>query len=61
MKVGDMVYPDFPEHRSDWRTDWPDNTMGIIVEEHFRGKLFTVMTPVRQEEISVEYLVEVIQ
>ena len=61
MKVGDMVYPDFPEHRSDWRADWPDNTMGIIVEEHFRGKLFTVMTPVRQEEISVEYLVEVIQ
>tara|TARA_B100000029_G_scaffold400211_1_gene399070 strand:- start:26 stop:208 length:183 start_codon:yes stop_codon:yes gene_type:complete len=60
MKVGDMVLPDFPPHRDDWRADWPDNTVGIIVEEHFRGKLFTVMTPMYQEEICIDYLVEIV-
>ena len=58
MKVGDMVLPDFPAHRSDWREDWPDNTVGVIVEEHFRGKVFTVMTPGRLEEVAIDYLVE---
>ena len=60
MKVGSMVLPDFPPHRLDWREDWPDCTMGIIIEEHFRGKLFTVMTPNCLEEVSVDYLVEVV-
>ena len=60
MKVGDLVLPDFPTYRTDWRDDWPDLTPGVIVEEHFRGKLFTVMTPARVEEVSIEYLVQVI-
>ena len=60
MKVGDMVLPDFPTHRADWREDWPDHTPGVIVEEHFRGKLFTVMTPTRKEEVCIDYLVEVV-
>lgn len=60
MKVGDLVLPDFPSHRKDWREDWPDNTPGVIIEEHFKGKLFTVMTPMRQEEVAIDYLVEVV-
>ena len=60
MQVGDLVLPDFPPHREDWREDWPDNTPGVIVEEHFRGKLFTVMTPMCQEEVAIDYLVEVV-
>ena len=60
MKVGDMVLPDFPTYRKDWREDWPDNTVGVIVEEHFRGKLFTVMTPTRQEEVAIDYLVALV-
>ena len=60
MKVGSMVFPDFPEHRYDWREDWPDDTVGVIVEEHFRGKLFTVMTPSCLEEVAIDYLVEVV-
>ena len=60
MKVGSMVLPDFPANRYDWREDWPDDTPGVIIEEHFRGKVFTVMTPMRQEEIAIDYLVEVI-
>ena len=60
MKVGSMVFPDFPTHRHDWREDWSDDTVGIIVEEHFRGKLFTVMTPSRLEEVCIDYLVEIV-
>ena len=60
MKVGSMVLPDFPEHRQDWRTDWPDSTVGVIVEEHFRGKVYTVMTPSHLEEVSIDYLVEIV-
>ena len=60
MKVGDMVFPDFPPHRDDWRKDWPDKTVGIIIEEHFRGKLFTIMTPTHKEEVCIDYLVEII-
>ena len=55
-----MVLPDFPPHRYDWREDWPDGAVGVIVEEHFRGKLFTVMTPMCQEEVAIDYLVEVV-
>ena len=60
MKVGSMVLQDFPENRHDWREDWPDNIVGIIVEEHFRGKVFTILTPSRCEEVAIDYLVEVV-
>ena len=60
MRVGSMVLPDFPENRNDWREDWPDNTIGVIVEEHFRGKVFTIMTPSHLEEVAIDYLVEII-
>lgn len=60
MRVGDMVLPDFPDHRHDWREDWPDHVVGVIIEEHFRGKLFTVMTPSCLEEVAIDYLVEVV-
>ena len=33
MKVGDMVLPDFPTHRKDWREDWPDDMTGVIIEK----------------------------
>ena len=55
-----MVLPDFPDHRHDWREDWPDDVVGVIIEEHFRGKLFTVMTPSCLEEVAIDYLVEVV-
>ena len=60
MQVGDMVLPDFPAHREDWREDWPDNMVGVIIEEHFRGKLFTIMTPAYYEEVAIDYLVKVV-
>lgn len=60
MKAGDLVFPDFPLNRFDWREKWPDDTVGIVVEEHFRGKLFTVMTPGHLEEVTIDYLVEVV-
>ena len=60
MKVGSMVLPDFPEHRHDWRELWPDDTIGVVIEEHFRGKTFTVMTPTHIEEVAIDYLVEVV-
>ncbi len=59
MKVGDMVLPDFPEHRHDWREDWPDDQIGIIVKEDLRGTLFVIMTPTYLEEVNIDYLVEV--
>ena len=42
MKVGSMVLQDFPEHRHDWREDWPDNFPGIILEEN-EFSTYTVM------------------
>jgi hypothetical protein len=60
MKVGDMVLPDFPENRYDWREDWPDNEVGVIIEEHFRGTLFVIMVAGGQEEVNIDYLVEVV-
>ena len=59
MKVGDIVLPDFPEHRVDWRADWPDNMPGVIVEES-PWNTFIVMTPLRAEDVNIEYLVKVI-
>ena len=59
MKVRDMVLPDFPGHRKDWRRDWPDNMTGVIIEETKWGT-YVVMTPLRSEEVNIEYLVEVI-
>lgn len=54
-----MVLPDFPSHRSDWRTDWPDDMTGVIIEET-KWKTYVVMTPLRSEEVNIEYLVEVV-
>ena len=59
MKVGKMVLPDFPGNRSDWRTDWPDDMPGVIIEET-QWNTFVVMTPYRAEEINIEYLVEIV-
>ena len=59
MKVGDLVLPDFPSHRLDWRSDWPDDMIGIIVEEPVRH-CYKVMTPVQQEDVNIEYLVKVV-
>lgn len=59
MKVGKTVLPDFPEHRDDWRTDWPDSMIGVIIEET-KWNTFIVMTPLRAEEVNIEYLVEVV-
>ena len=59
MKVGDIVLPDFPEHRVDWRSDWPDHIPGVIIEES-PWDTFTVMTPLRAEDVSIEYLVQVV-
>jgi len=59
MKVGDMVLPDFPAHRNDWREDWPDNMTGVIIEET-PWDTYVVMTSLRVEEVNIEYLVEVV-
>ena len=59
MKVGDLVLPDFPVHRNDWRGDWPDDMLGVIIEET-PWNTYVVMTPLRAEEVNIEYLVEVI-
>jgi len=59
MRVGDMVLSDFPAHRHDWREDWPDGMPGVIIEETTWGT-YVVMTPIRAEEVNIEYLVEVI-
>ena len=59
MKVGDMVFPDFPTHRNDWREDWPDDMAGMIIEET-GWSTYVVMTPLRSEEVNIEYLVELI-
>jgi len=59
MKVGDMVLPDFPEHRADWRGDWPDDMTGVIVEETKWGT-YVIMTPLRAEEVNIEYLVAIV-
>ena len=59
MKVGDMVLPDFPDHRKDWRSEWPDHMTGVIIEKTKWGT-YVVMTPLRSEEVNIEYLVEVI-
>jgi hypothetical protein len=56
MRVGDMVLPDFPEHRTDWRSDWPDNMLGIIIEET-PWDTFIIMTLLRAEDVNIEYLV----
>lgn len=59
MRVGDMVLPDFPEHRADWRGVWPDDMSGVIIEKTKWGT-YVVMTPNRVEEVNIEYLVEVV-
>jgi hypothetical protein len=59
MKVGDLVLPDFPENRSDWRNHWPAGFPGVIIHEHDRG-CYTVMTPFRTEDINIEYLVKIV-
>ena len=59
MKVGDMVIPDFPEHRADWRAGWPDNMTGVVIEVTKWGSLI-VMSPYRTEEVTIEYLVALV-
>lgn len=59
MNVGDMVLPDFPEHRSDWRAEWPAHMTGVIVEET-KWSTYVIMTPLRAEEVNIEYLVAVV-
>jgi hypothetical protein len=59
MKVGDIVLPDFPEHRNDWRQGWPDDLPGVILEVT-PYDTFIVMTPLRAEEVNIEYLVELV-
>ena len=59
MKVGDMVFPDFPVHRDDWRAEWPDHMTGVIIEET-KWNTYVVLTPFRTEEVNIEYLVAVI-
>ena len=59
MKVGDIVLPDFPAHRADWRSGWPDTVAGVIIEET-AWNTFVVMTPLRAEEVNSEYIVVVI-
>jgi hypothetical protein len=59
MKVGDLVLPDFPEHRADWRDDWPDDMTGVIVEET-KWNTYVVVTSLRTKEVNIEYLVKVI-
>lgn len=59
MNVGDMVLPDFPTHRNDWREDWPDNVAGVIIEKT-KWDTYVVMTPLRAEEVNIEYLVEIV-
>ena len=59
MRVGDMVLPDFPSHRDDWRADWPDNMTGVIIEKTEWGT-YVIMTPHRSEEVNIEYLVALV-
>jgi hypothetical protein len=59
MKVGDLVLPDFPLHRDDWRSEWPDNMSGVIVEET-KWETYVIMTPALVQEVSIEYLVALI-
>jgi len=56
MRPGDLVYPDFPENRLDWREEWPDNSPGIIIEET-RYDIFVIMTSCKTKEVCGEYLV----
>lgn len=59
MKIGSLVLPDFPEHRDDWRHDWPDDIPGVVLEVT-PYNTFVVMTPLREEEVNIEYLVALI-
>lgn len=59
MRVGDLVYPDFPENRLDWRAEWPDNLLGIVVEET-KWNTFVIMTELKSEEVNIEYLVALV-
>jgi len=56
MQVGDMVLSDFPPHRDDWRSNWPDNMAGVIIEKT-EWNTYVIMTPLRAEEVNIEYLV----
>ena len=58
MKVGDLVFPDFPENRVDWRGDWPDDLPGMIIQEH-AGGCYAVMTSFRTKDVNIEYLVKI--
>ena len=59
MKVGDLVLPDFPPNRTDWRSDWPDNVPGIVVCDQGFG-VYTVMTSDYMQEVNICYLVEIV-
>jgi hypothetical protein len=56
VKVGDMVLPDFPEHRADWQEGWPSDVTGVIIEKT-KWNTYIVMTSLRSEEVNIEYLV----
>ena len=57
MQVGDMVYFDFPPSCYDWHKEYPDDTLGLIVNDSGHG-CFEVMTENRGvEEIHGHYLV----
>ena len=59
MKIGDIVLPDYPGYRLDWRSDWPDYMLGIIVEE-IKCNTFIIMSPLGFKEVNLEYLVVII-
>ena len=59
MQTGDLVLPDWPANRDDWREDWPDDIAGIVLQEH-EFNTYTIMAGSWIEEVNIEYLVEIV-